>query len=83
MQYAVRQERAAAGPEHGPDGEADVEQRENQGDPGHHIGIVGPADKEGIGQVVDQDNDLAHDGGECHGAHTFLRLNTEGERKSD
>ena len=65
----LRQKGAAAGSEHGPDGEADVEQRENQGDPRHHIGVVGPADKEGIGQVVDQDDDLTHDGGNRHGAH--------------
>ena len=34
---------------------------------GHHIGIACAADKEGIHHVVDQIDQLADDGGYCHG----------------
>ena len=64
-----RQQSAAPGAEHGTDGETDVEERENQGDARNHVGIVGSADKERVGQIVDQDDDLAHHGGNRHGAH--------------
>ena len=58
---------AAAHAEEVGDGNGHDEQREGHGDGGHHVGVAGTPDIEGIDDIVNQVDKLADDRGDRHG----------------